>query len=50
MALVQIIGGLISVALYGGRPPWVLPSILSYGARTFLDFAFSKIAITQLTS
>src|SRR5688572_13734773 len=31
------IGGLFSVALSTGRPAWVLPSILPYGVRTFLD-------------
>ena len=30
-------GGLLSVALSEGRPPWVLPSVLPCGARTFLS-------------
>ena len=29
-------GGLLSVALSGGRPPWMLSSVLPCGARTFL--------------
>ncbi len=31
-------GGLLSVALSEGRPPWVLPSVLPCGARTFLTW------------
>jgi hypothetical protein len=30
-------GGLFSVALSAGRPAWVLPSTLPFGARTFLE-------------
>jgi hypothetical protein len=30
------LGGLLSVALSAGRPAWELPSILPFGARTFL--------------
>ena len=29
-------GGLLSVALSGGCPPWMLSSVLPFGARTFL--------------
>lgn len=34
---VWVRGGLLSVALSEGRPSWVLPSVLPYGARTFLS-------------
>ncbi len=35
-------GGLLSVALSGGYPSWVLPSVLPCGARTFLSGANAR--------
>jgi len=42
------VGGFLSVALSGGRPPWALPSILLFGARTFLP-GIAPAAIARLT-